>query len=576
METKNIKNLIIDNEVIIPEIQREYVWGNRVDILDKFVSDLDATTQKNINIGFLYRYLPYTDSSNTYNIIDGQQRFTTIILLLIYLSNRDNIELPTYFTNFTYRVRSTSDEFLMQLYSQTKIDFDKIKEYYWWSIQYETDPTIRAIISALKFFKKSELVKKLDFYLIIERVEFWVFDVNSTSQGEELYLSMNSRGEHLETFENIKPLLFKKLTTNSDKLEYGKLWDEWEDFFYTSLDSTNKIKSVDIAMNNFIKIIYELTTGDYLHQGIKPHEHSPNLNLSDINSYFDSFVSVSKWHKEEFSSIYNTDSLLLRVCVAASYKHTDNREEVTRIYRVMRNIILRRGHNSPKEIVSFLSSYISSPTKSFYDFVICEYKNENIFDAHEIDKINLSKAGGEKVEQSFVVAQEFATGCNRVWNGDISALIDWSRTDNSFDIELFNRYVVTFQRAFRKGCDTDSDLIRYVLIAQEFDDYPKRFNSNYSFCVEWWQWRMVLNSGNNINKLKNLLTTILDSDDLSITDRLKALTIMDRAKNWSEFIYRPELMRYCNLREIRWDAEKGWMLIKNHKATTYKWLTEYN
>lgn len=174
------------------------------------------------------------------------------------------------------------------------------------------------------------------------------------------------------------------------------------------------------------------------------------------------------------------------------------------------------------------------------------------------------------------MAQEFATGCNRVWNGDISALIDWSRTDNSFDIELFNRYVVTFQRAFRKGCDTDSDLIRYVLIAQEFDDYPKRFNSNYSFCVEWWQWRMVLNSGNNINKLKNLLTTILDSDDLSITDRLKALTIMDRAKNWSEFIYRPELMRYCNLREIRWDAEKGWMLIKNHKATTYKWLTEYN
>ena len=52
-----------------PEIQREYVWGNNSDVLEKFLQELEKKgspcqechhvhTNKNINVGFLYSYKP--------------------------------------------------------------------------------------------------------------------------------------------------------------------------------------------------------------------------------------------------------------------------------------------------------------------------------------------------------------------------------------------------------------------------------------------------------------------------------------------------------------------------------------
>ena len=138
-----IKDLLSNFKLVIPEIQREYVWGSNKTVLENFLSklndslsisefseQLEIKTPNNIpvlkkqlensltkvnnlyetNIGFLYSY---DAGNNEHYIIDGQQRLTTIVLLLYFYyvkegkksDFRDLLNTFGTFMNFSYRVR---------------------------------------------------------------------------------------------------------------------------------------------------------------------------------------------------------------------------------------------------------------------------------------------------------------------------------------------------------------------------------------------------------------------------------------------------------------------------------------
>ena len=85
MDKKNINDLLDNFKFVVPEIQREYVWGTPKNkrVLMQFLRDLDyKLKQGNANIGFLYSY----KSGTEHYLIDGQQRYTTILLLCYYLA----------------------------------------------------------------------------------------------------------------------------------------------------------------------------------------------------------------------------------------------------------------------------------------------------------------------------------------------------------------------------------------------------------------------------------------------------------------------------------------------------------
>lgn len=100
LKDENLLTLFSLNNMIVPEIQREYVWGNNSDVLEKFLQELEKKgspcqechhvhTNKNINVGFLYSYKPSYVKYESERIldeflIDGQQRITTLFLLLLY------------------------------------------------------------------------------------------------------------------------------------------------------------------------------------------------------------------------------------------------------------------------------------------------------------------------------------------------------------------------------------------------------------------------------------------------------------------------------------------------------------
>ena len=102
---------------LIPMYQRNYAWGNSeieqliVDIMDAQIDAKNSNDYKNYYLGTLVVFeRPQLSSKHkVFEVIDGQQRFTTLSLLIIYLRN--------YF-------KSIDSEYDMSWYTEQNIEFE--------------------------------------------------------------------------------------------------------------------------------------------------------------------------------------------------------------------------------------------------------------------------------------------------------------------------------------------------------------------------------------------------------------------------------------------------------------------
>lgn len=376
MKQVSVTEILKEHNLVVPEIQREYVWGrNDYDILDSFLEDVkkgfsnisntsDEITkslmslleraseeekevmqglikvklqESNVmNIGFLYSYKPnyyINDEGKDAYLIDGQQRFTTIFLILFYLAIKENrlrdfinlyrVKIVDSKIAFDYRVRSLTHNFIIDLVKNTsKIeDLLTISGKRWFLSNYRKDTTIRAIIgdeSSHGAFKiiHHQLKNEPNGYFdhVRQNIKFWHFKTEETSQGEELYITMNSRGQQLADNETIRAALFQSDIAKSDPIKWSALWEEWQDFFWK-----NRAKvaiSADKGFNEFLACIGGLQ--NYL--SVKSKNYSKedfenfnqisskdilnNLSLPIIEVYINALKFIS--HKEKvFKDNYN-------------------------------------------------------------------------------------------------------------------------------------------------------------------------------------------------------------------------------------------------------------------------------
>lgn len=204
MEEYSLGKLLSEFTLIIPEIQREYVWGSNKSVLKSFISDINGRIKSDhINVGFLYSY---TVHGSEHYVIDGQQRLTSLVLLLFVLScesedTRMDFQNLLHVKNltmaFSYNVRPMTEVFLRELFSHECKTSEDIKKQKWYLTEYDNDPTIKSILEALDLFSLKDLRANITYADLRQKVYFWYFDVQETSQGEELYITMNSRGQKL-------------------------------------------------------------------------------------------------------------------------------------------------------------------------------------------------------------------------------------------------------------------------------------------------------------------------------------------------------------------------------------------
>ena len=292
----NIKELFSNKNieaVVVPEIQRDYLWGaeqvegllksifedycifektneqinitiNEDRSLEKTLTEYYKTIKYNTSIGFIYAYSDF-EYPDKYFLIDGQQRLTTIYLLLVVIASEDedfrNKFSKLYFKNgksfIEYRVREASLLFLNQSIAHTIEKKDtKLEEQYWYYSFYKNDKTIQSIINNLNTIKNflSENVQSISSFkeYVLNHVQFWYFDTNISEQGEELYIYMNARGERMQSNENLKAELLANVVSQDDKDEWGIKWEEWQNDFWLI---RGKHENSDDVFNEFVYCI---------------------------------------------------------------------------------------------------------------------------------------------------------------------------------------------------------------------------------------------------------------------------------------------------------------------------------
>lgn len=376
LQEVSVEQILLHYNLIVPEIQREYVWGyNTHNIIDVFLNDIvegkatkdtemqskkenlqimidspDIPTEAKealkiaveqlgdvsleMNIGFLYSYRPgYSTGSKDRDLylIDGQQRFTTLFLILFYFAIKEgkesdfvklfNINISIGSLGFDYRVRNLTHHFFVELFTHTKTieDLLDIRNKIWFLNNFSLDVTIRSIVgneerkSIFEIFEekfKNSTEKYFDY--IKSKVMFWHFKTEETSQGEELYITMNSRGQQLADNESIRAKLFDSDIVRANPLYWSEQWENWQDFFWKNRSKARGF-SADEGFNEFLRWVQllkmiekQIFTPDdnfekqihYL-QNNKKELDTIYLDLKEIKLYYESLLYIKNFFRND-------------------------------------------------------------------------------------------------------------------------------------------------------------------------------------------------------------------------------------------------------------------------------------
>ncbi|MDQ6468139.1 DUF262 domain-containing HNH endonuclease family protein [Exiguobacterium acetylicum] len=204
-----VANVFVNTNYSVPIYQRNYAW-NELQIL-QLIEDIDsAILDDEDQTYFLGNLIVNQTDNNVYEVIDGQQRLTTLYLLERYLKFSFSKEA------LRFEARDTSNRTLAHLSADNANTLPEglasaeiLNGYHIIQNYFETNP-----INKEKFAKKLESV-----FLIRVQVPKNI-DLN------HYFEIMNTRGEQLELHEIAKAKLLEVLKTDQDKHVGAMIWDK--------------------------------------------------------------------------------------------------------------------------------------------------------------------------------------------------------------------------------------------------------------------------------------------------------------------------------------------------------------
>lgn len=192
----------------IPIYQRNYAWEK--DEIAALVQDVYDAYKKNTGRPYYIGTLvSYHKGDQVYEIIDGQQRLTTIRLLLDVLGIQHNNKL-------TYRARKKSDETIKHI-PDFKMDDERdfgIENGFKYA---------RAAVGDLVFKNEQDYLGYIKFFK--SNVHIIHYQVPKDIDLNHYFEIMNSRGEQLEKHEIVKAKLMEKLDDDEERKVFNIIWE---------------------------------------------------------------------------------------------------------------------------------------------------------------------------------------------------------------------------------------------------------------------------------------------------------------------------------------------------------------
>lgn len=202
----------------IPEYQRGYKWNSQQ--ITQLIEDINEfETEGDDDLFYCLQNITLVESPDDrtkINIVDGQQRLTTIILLLAFLDDGDRIE-----DKLIYSVREPSNNFLQSLITDQELrssvlasaGFDDFLEEYD-EIDYDFQD-IYFMFNAYRTFSKwfeenKDVSQELYHVKLLTQVKLIVNRVEGISE-QELFINLNAGQVHLDGSDLIRAILITRV-----------------------------------------------------------------------------------------------------------------------------------------------------------------------------------------------------------------------------------------------------------------------------------------------------------------------------------------------------------------------------
>lgn len=600
-----------DNKIVIPDLQRDYCWGGKSydkenklqELVPDFITSLIDLYKKNrqdkFTLGLIYGY---EEPDFHIQLCDGQQRITTLFLLLGMLNRKADGEFQKYLISdfklteddeepyLQYAIRESTLYFLSDLvyefFLKKDLDLEKIKKQDWYFDEYNLDASIVSMIEALKQIKERLTIEiDLDFadfgHFITNELQMLYYDVGDRTQGEETFVVINTTGEPLTATENLKPKFINNLSVEKQQ-EASELWEEWETFFWKNRHGggTQENDTADKGFLEFFRWLILLSSDDesVLESITKGNKvNIDNLQLADIQRYFDivrfSFMSSDIFRNNRdwlAPNDMNDQIIWFRILPVIEYIKRfgeDNIRNIIRVKRFFKNIA--RNRNVSRDIAQMLPLAIriikELPSADIADIISMKNISKTLLTDEENLKFNLYKKALNRLELENLFWKEED---HKVWQGEIMPILEWSGGYN-FDLNLFKKYSNVFSILFYGNMDYEKlDITRRALLTRNLSYYPRIFNgyTNYSFCWKYSDWKTLIND--NRHSFKLFFDELLDkNEDIIYKELDKMIKNNPSDKDYDEFVKIPELLDFCKEKNIQWGGEQEWILVQGSKRS---------
>lgn len=196
----------------IPIYQRNYAWGREE--IYALIKDVHDSLEKSVY--YIGTLVTYKRDENIFEVIDGQQRLTTIYIILKALG------IETIANCLTYSARKVS---AMTIEKMPKFGEEKDKGIVD-GFNYAKE-AIKDIVGE----KKADIDAFKDFFL--NKVHIIHYRVPKDVDLNHYFEVMNSRGEQLEKHEIVKAKLSEQLIGDEDAMEkFSRIWEACSDMSF--------------------------------------------------------------------------------------------------------------------------------------------------------------------------------------------------------------------------------------------------------------------------------------------------------------------------------------------------------
>lgn len=206
---------------VIPRYQRAYAWEDKEIV--QLIDDInDINSSENYYIGSLV-VSKVKGKLETYEVVDGQQRLTTLFLLLQYLVSEGALEGEIGQTlSFDCRPKSKYTlSNIQQVLTRKKLPADHEENI--------NQSILNGIKAIRQKFTSDKRLNIHDFVSRLQHVILYRIEVPENTDLNRYFEIMNTRGEQLEQHDILKARLMRFLNNRKDQEFFSRIWNACSD-----------------------------------------------------------------------------------------------------------------------------------------------------------------------------------------------------------------------------------------------------------------------------------------------------------------------------------------------------------